>query len=121
MEGTCRFCGQVVMIPDSEGMTQDELDREAAKLCTCRQGEQERKVLTMIDQAHEIIAETVEPENTRAAAILQDGAEAVCRGYIKKVTVTISDRVTARMQLSKNGIYIGCRETTEKGGEGTGV
>ena len=121
MEGTCRFCGQVVLIPDGEGLTQDELDREAAKLCTCQQGQQERKILTMIDQGREIVEETVKPESTRAAGILQDGIEAVCRGYIKRVTVTINDRVTARMQLSKNGIYIGCRETTEKGGEGTGV
>lgn len=120
MVGTCRYCGQAAIIENSEEMTQDELDREATRRCNCEAGESERRVLTMIEQGKNIIEETVEPSSSRAAAILREGVEAVCRGYIKKVSVTIDNRVTAKMQLSKNGIYIGCRETIEKGAEGIG-
>ncbi len=110
--GTCKWCGQtrtVMRVPVET--TQEEMDKIASSECNCEGAEKEREVEYLISTAGASIRKIVQKRSPDAARILQAGAEAVARKYVKKITVNVDGMLTASMYLSSGKIIVESRKT----------
>lgn len=119
--GACRFCHQTTMVMVPDNATPLVIEEEATMSCTCklseeyrRKKEAEESLKMSIEAAKESVNNLFEGdmfEELRTA--LKGCIESVARKKIKKVTVNITSKVKATIQLKDDAILV-TRTETEK-------
>lgn len=111
--GSCRFCGQNVMVEDGTEMTAPQLEEAATMLCGCDEAikyQQEKNRRTVAKQrVNELFGEDAgeyrQPEAIRN--IILNTVDAICDKKMKASTVTIRTGLRCRiMQMAKDKIKV---------------
>lgn len=116
VQGTCKFCGQIVMLQVGEDrqLTQGDLDNIASQECDCDGAAAEREIIAAEMAARNNINRIYKDDICRAAAgIMLNAVDNVARGYLKKISININGRVTATMwRIPSGAVVVERRETT---------
>lgn len=115
MTGTCKFCGQTMIVENAE--SQKAADEYASMHCKCDQGRNYRNIEDMKDAAKENAkalftvpedaSEKKIHENEELLKLMNCIIENVAEGVIEKATVKVNERVTASIFITtKDGIRI---------------
>lgn len=119
--GSCRFCHQTKMVMVPSDATPEFIEEEATMACTCRQSHEyadnkrhEESVLMSIEAAKASIDTLFEGEQfEELREALQGSIKAVATKKIKKITVNITSKIKATIQLKDDAIVV-TRTETEK-------
>lgn len=111
--GSCRFCGQSVIVEDGAEMTAPQLEEAATMLCGCDAAikyQQEKNRRTVAKQRiNELFGEDAgeykQPETVKQ--IMLNAVDAICDKKIKVATVTIRTGLRCKiMQMAKDKIKV---------------
>ena len=119
--GSCRFSHQTKMVMVPSDATPEIIEEEATMACTCRQSHEyadnkrhEESVLMSIEAAKASIDTLFEGEQfEELREALQGSIKAVATKKIKKITVNITSKIKATIQLKDDAIVV-TRTETEK-------
>lgn len=120
--GTCRFCGQSIIVDGGADMTAPQLEEAATMACGCEKALEYREAATRRKNAKERVEELFgenagdlkQPDAVKQ--IILDAVDAVCDKRIKQVVVSIRSGLRCRvMQLAKDKIKVTCemQDSTE--------
>lgn len=111
--GTCRFCGQSVMIDCEDKLTGPQLEEEATMRCGCERALEYQESIERRDMAKQRVIELFgdisegykQPDAVQG--IMLDAVDAICDKKIKAVTVTVRTGLRCRiMQMAKDKIKV---------------
>lgn len=116
--GTCRFCGQSIIIEGGADMTDPQLEEAATMACECEKATDYRETATRRKVAKQRVeelfgAESSEKQPDDVKKIILDAVDAVCDKKIKNTVITIRSGLKCRiMQMAKDKIKV-VRELSE--------
>lgn len=119
--GACRFCHQTKMVMVPDNATPAEIEQEATMSCTCKLSQdyankvrKEESIKMSIEAAKASIDTLFEGEHfDELRRALKGTVEAIARKKIKKVTVNITSKIKATIQLKDDALLV-TRTETEK-------
>lgn len=119
--GACRFCHQTKMVMVPEDATPEMIEEEATMSCTCRLSQEyankvmkEESIKMSIEAAKESIESLFEGEQfEELREALKGSIDAVARKKIKKVTINVTSKIKATIQLKDEALLV-TRTETEK-------
>lgn len=118
MSGACRFCGQIqILTPEIMKEHDPDLDspEEIATLhCTCKEGKFYRDEKRDLDAAFENIDYLFEKFDIETRDFLKEAAKAVRKKYVERLTVKVSEDITATIKLKGSDHIVVERKKTEK-------
>lgn len=119
--GACRFCHQTMMVMVPDDATPQIIEEEATVSCQCklsqeyaekkRQEEYFRMSIEAAKASIESLFEEDHFEELREA--LKGSVDAVAKKKIKKVTINVTSKIKATIQLKDNALLV-IRTETEK-------
>lgn len=119
--GACKFCHQTKMVMVPDDATPELIEQEATMNCTCKLSQEyadrvrrEESIKMSIEAAKasiETLFEGDQFEELREA--LKGSVKAVATRKIKKITVNITSKIKATIQLKDDAIVV-TRTETEK-------
>lgn len=119
-QGTCRFCGQQLMIENGDDMTDPQREEHATRNCDCDEAKKYQEAALRRDvakkRANELFGEGAgefaQPEDM--LQLIKAGVDMVCDKKAKQVSITINTGLKCRiMQMAKDKVKI-VREIAEK-------
>lgn len=119
--GACRYCHQTKMVMVPDDATPEMIEEEATMSCTCRLSQEyankvrkEESIKMSIEVAKESIESLFEGEQfEELREALKGSIDAVARKKIKKVTINVTSKIKATIQLKDEALLI-TRTETEK-------
>lgn len=116
--GTCRFCGQQMLIDRGEGMTDPQLEECATMQCSCDEAvayqESAKRRETAKQRVKELFGEGAGEfkANEELQQIMCAAVDQICNKQAKQFVITIRSGVKCRiMQMAKDKIKV-VREAT---------
>lgn len=107
--GTCRFCGQIRILPFA-APTQEDADNYASEKCECSEGKNYRRR----KEEGEIIREMFREFDDETMRLLEDVADMVRSDYIKGGTaIKIAENVTAKFKIKDGTVIVTRSEKRE--------
>lgn len=121
MIGACKFCHQTTMLMVPNDATPDMVEHEATMNCTCKLSKEyqekqmaEESLQMSIDAARASIDELFDGDDYEGLRRSLKGCiEAIAKMKIKKVTVNVTSKIKATIQLKDDAILV-TRTQTEK-------
>lgn len=99
--GTCRFCGQSIVVETCGGLSEDMLMEFATEKCNCVDAKAERKknkqIETTYDNIHQIMGQG------GAADVMVSAVIPVYKGEIDSVSVNIGNGTRVTLQMTGDG------------------
>lgn len=119
--GACRYCHQTKMVMVPDDATPEMIEEEATMSCTCRLSQEyanklrkEESIKMSIEAAKESIESLFEGEQfEELREALKGSIDAVARKKIKKVTINVTSKIKATIQLKDEALLV-TRTETEK-------
>lgn len=119
--GACRFCHQTKMIMVPSNATPEMIEQEATMNCTCKLSQEyadkarrEESIKMSIEAAKASVETLFEGEHfEELREALKGSVEAIARKKIKKVTVNVTSKIKATIQMKDDAILV-TRTETEK-------
>ena len=119
--GACRYCHQTKMVMVPDDATPEMIEDEATMSCTCRLSQEyankvrkEESIKMSIEAAKESIESLFEGEQfEELREALKGSIDAVARKKIKKVTINVTSKIKATIQLKDEALLV-TRTETEK-------
>lgn len=107
MTGTCKYCGQQVLVETRPGekWTQAELDEEAEKTCSCEEARRQRRMSEQLAQVREYAEEEFGGQKERTELML-DAIDAVNRFRVDRVDIAISNAKYSVKYNEKRGTIV---------------
>lgn len=104
--GTCKFCGQMIALPDPKEWEAEEADEEATRKCQCKEGQRYRSRVFDLKTAKENITVLFAKFPDDVHDILYKAAVAIEDKVIDKASFKLSEEVTATIKLKNSHIAI---------------
>lgn len=113
--GVCKYCGQIMTLQVPESFSQDVIDEEATRKCSCPEAVAETKMNESITNAEGAIKEFfAEREGLEDLEdLLMSAVVPLAKGRISKVSIAKGGYV-GTMKPGKEGIKISLKYTTEE-------
>lgn len=113
--GVCKYCGQIMTLQVPESFSQDVIDEEATRKCSCPEAIAETKMNESIANAEGAIKEFfAEREGLEDLEyLLKSAVVPLAKGRISKVSIAKGGYV-GTMKPGKEGIKISLKYTTEE-------
>ena len=111
--GTCKYCGQRILIRGAAGkdLTQEDLDKIASDTCGCLGGEPyriaERQMTTLRDKIRVLGGGKIP---TQAVWLIERGLETVMCCAVDEITIKYAD-TKVQLRLASDGIRMTVRTT----------
>lgn len=110
--GTCKFCGQGVMVAVPDEATDEEIQEEAVMYCKCleahayrEQKEKEEQVEMAKESAKGTIFELFHEEHPGIETIMNEALDLIVKnGY--QITITTRGKTKAKIKYSKETIKV---------------
>ena len=115
--GTCRFCGQSIIVEGGADMTAPQLEEAATMACECEKATAYKETKTRRETAKQRVEElfgdeSEEKQPDAVKKIILDAVDAICDKKMKSATITIREGLKCRiMQMAKDKIKV-VRETS---------
>lgn len=109
--GTCRHCGQYVLVRVNEDATQEEINEAATLECGCANQRKIRRSRKNIRKCKTTIEEIF--GDTRVAELLTEAADDIREGTIMQMTLKLTKSTTAKVWINADG-EIGVEKKTVK-------
>ena len=112
--GVCKYCGQIMTLEVPESFTQDDIDQEVEKKCSCPEAKAFWKIEGNIACTESTIREFFKDKEGMDAIqnLLLNATRPLAEGKIGKITIT-KGGYTGSMKPTKDGIKISLKYTTE--------
>lgn len=110
--GTCKYCGQLVMIRAAAESSESERDRIATSECMCEDAKEAFKVETSVKVLTDKINERYEGMPDEARKALVACLKPVAYGMLDKITVKVDEAVTIKIYWSTKGLNL--KRTTKE-------
>jgi len=104
--GTCKFCGQMKILPDPKEWEAEEPDEEATLKCQCKDGQLYRSRAFDLKNSKENISVLFAKFPDEVHRILYNAAVAIEDKIIDKASFKLSEEVTATIKLKNSHIAI---------------
>ena len=117
MYGECKFCGQQFLlteIPINEDGSAPDFNELATMKCDCKEGREYRDKTNDLEEAFENIKVLFAKFPETTSDFLKEAAIAVRSKFVDRVTVKLSDEVTATVKLKGCDHIAIERKKTEK-------
>lgn len=119
--GACRYCHQTKMVMVPDDATPEMIEEEATMSCTCRLSQEyankvrkEESIKMSIEAAKESVESLFEGEQfEELREALKGSIDAIARKKIKKVTINVTSKIKATIQLKDEALLV-TRTETEK-------
>ena len=119
--GSCRFCHQTKMVTVPNDATPEMIEEEATMGCTCKLSQEyadkkrhEESIKMSIEAAKASIETLFEGETfEELREALKGSVNAVARKKIKKITINVTSKIKATIQLKDDALLV-TRTETEK-------
>lgn len=119
--GACKFCHQTKMVMVPDDATTELIEQEATINCTCKLSQEyadkarrEESVKMSIEAAKASVENLFEGEHfEELREALKGSVEAIARKKIKKVTINVTSKIKATIQMKDDAILV-TRTETEK-------
>lgn len=118
--GYCKFCGNSRMVMESESMTEEDLNNQAALECDCEGAKAEREVQYLVSTGKASLNLIIAKKSKKTAEALVPFVELIARGRIKKISINFDGITTASMYTASSGkkIAVETRETVVEYADG---
>lgn len=112
--GACKYCGQIMTLEVPESFTQEDIDQEVEKKCSCPEAKAFWKIEENIACTESTIRDFFEDKDGMDAIrnLLLGATRPLAEGKIGKITIT-KGGYTGSMKPTKDGIKISLKYTTE--------
>ena len=108
VHGTCRHCGQYVLVRVNEDATQEEINEAATLECGCSESKKDKEKQDGIRKCKTTIEEIF--GNTRVAQLLTEAADDIREGTMMQM---LTKSTTAKVWINADG-EIGVEKKTVK-------
>lgn len=112
VHGTCRHCGQYVLVSVSEDATQEEINEAATLECGCSKSKKDKEKQDGIRKCKTTIEEIF--GDTRVAQLLTEAADDIIEGTIMQMTLKLTKNTTAKVWVNADGEISVERKTVKK-------
>lgn len=109
--GTCRYCGQYVLVRVNEDATQEEINEAATIECGCSESKKDKEKQEEIRKCKTTIKEIF--GDTRVAELLTEAADDIREGTMMQMTLKLTKNTTAKVWVNTDG-EISVEKKTEK-------
>lgn len=113
IQGTCKFCGQSVLVPPTIDQDQDKADEEASKRCSCSEAKSYARIIERRKKIEKYLNDHVEPICQNA---VQEVIKCIEDYDWDKVTIKGHDGWTTQIYMDKDG-YLNIKRKATKTGE----
>lgn len=112
--GACKYCGQIMTLEVPDSFTQEDIDQEVEKKCSCPEAKTFWKIEENIACTESTIRDFFEDKDGMDAIrnLLLGATRPLAEGKIGKITIT-KGGYTGSMKPTKDGIKISLKYTTE--------
>lgn len=114
--GTCKYCGQMFAIEVPDSFTQEDIDIEARKRCTCSEAEAITKREENIAYSEGAIKEFFKerPDLETMANIMLEAVSPMAEGQIDKLSVSFNGYSGSMKPGKDNSIKVSLKYVTEE-------
>lgn len=111
--GACKYCGQIMTLKVPESFTQEDIDQEVEKKCSCPEAKAFWKIEENIACTESTIRDFFEDKDGMDAIrnLLLGATRPLAEGKIGKLIIT-KGKYTASMKLTKDKIKVSLKYTT---------
>ena len=103
MTGTCKYCGQTMMV---ETEYQEYADKIATDECKCEEGREYRNIEEWKVEAKANIDALTEDVGATITEAMEKVVDAIAAGECKKASIKINERVSINIALKKDCIDV---------------
>ena len=112
VHGTCRQCGQYVLVRVNEDATQEEINEAATLECGCSESKKDKEKQEEIRKCKSTIKEMF--GDTRVAELLTEAADDIREGTMMQMTLKLTKRTTAKVWVNADGEISVEKKTVKK-------
>lgn len=112
VHGTCRHCGQYVLVSVNKDATQEEINEAATLECGCSESKKDKEKQDGIRKCKTTIEEIF--GDTRVAQLLTEAADDIIEGTIMQMTLKLTKNTTAKVWVNADGEISVERKTVKK-------
>lgn len=112
--GTCKFCGQTVLVPPTVDQDQDKADEEASRRCACSEAKSYARQLERRKTIDKYLTDHVHPSCQTA---VEEAIKCVENYDWEKVTIKDREGWTTQIYMDKDA-YLNIKRKATKTGEG---
>lgn len=103
MTGTCKFCGQTMIVECSDPLIANKI---ATEECKCEEGREFRNMEEWKFEAKNNIESLCESMGETTITVLYGVVDAIAAGEIKKASIKVNERVNISVVLKKDCIDV---------------
>lgn len=112
VHGTCRHCGQYVLVRVNEDATQEEINEAATLECGCSESKKDKEKQEEIRKCKSTIKEIF--GDTRVAVLLTEAADDIREGTMMQMTLKLTKNTTAKVWVNADGEISVEKKTVKK-------
>lgn len=112
VHGTCRHCGQYVLVRVNEDATQEEINEAATLECGCSESKKDKEKQEKIRKCKSTIKEIF--GDTRVAELLTEAADDIREGTMMQMTLKLTKSTTAKVWINADGEISVEKKTVKK-------
>ena len=112
VHGTCKHCGQYVLVRVNEDATEEEINEAATLECGCSESKKDKEKQEEIGKCKSTIKEIF--GDTRVAELLTEAADDIREGTIMQMTLKLTKSTTAKVRVNADGEISVEKQTVKK-------